>query len=56
MAGGNLATEDLLWLCRGSGIGTGIDIEATIATSRWLAGVLGHPLPAHVSRASDDGS
>ena len=56
MAGGNLATEDLLWLCRGSGIGTGIDLEATIATSRWLASVLGHQLPAHVSRASDDGA
>ncbi len=52
MAGGNLATEDLLWLCRGSGIETGVDLDATVATSRWLASELGHELPAHVSRAS----
>lgn len=51
MAGGNLATEDLLWLCRGSGIATGVDLDATVATSRWLAEQLGHDLPAHVSRA-----
>jgi hydroxymethylglutaryl-CoA lyase len=51
MAGGNLATEDLLWLCRGSGVETGVDIEATVATSTWLAKELGHELPAHVSRA-----
>ncbi len=51
MAGGNLATEDLLWLCRGSGIATGVDLDATIATARWLASELGHELPAHVSRA-----
>jgi hydroxymethylglutaryl-CoA lyase len=52
MAGGNLATEDLLWLCRGSGIATGVDLDAIVATARWLASELGHELPAHVSRAS----
>lgn len=51
MAGGNLATEDLLWMCRGTGIETGVDLDAIVATSRWLAGELGHELPAHVSRA-----
>jgi hydroxymethylglutaryl-CoA lyase len=51
MAGGNLATEDLLWLCRGSGIATGVDLDAIVATSAWLATELGHELPAHVSRA-----
>jgi hydroxymethylglutaryl-CoA lyase len=51
MAGGNLATEDLLWLCRGSGITTGVDLDAIVATSAWLASELGHELPAHVSRA-----
>lgn len=51
MAGGNLATEDLLWLCRGSGIATGVDLDKTVATSAWLAIALGHELPAHVSRA-----
>jgi hydroxymethylglutaryl-CoA lyase len=52
MAGGNLATEDLLWLCRGAGIATGVELDAIVATARWLASELGHELPAHVSRAS----
>ena len=52
MAGGNLATEDMLWLCRGAGIATGVDLDAIVATARWLASELGHELPAHVSRAS----
>src|SRR5439155_140288 len=37
MAGGNLATEDLLWLCRGGGIDTGVDLDSIVATSRWLS-------------------
>ena len=51
MAGGNLATEDLLWMCRGLGIATGIDLDKLVGTSRWLAEQLGRDLPAHVSRA-----
>ena len=51
MSGGNLATEDLLWLCRAEGIETGVDLDATAATARWLSAELGHELPAHVSRA-----
>ncbi len=51
MAGGNLATEDLLWLCQGSGIATGVNLGAIVSTARWLASELGHALPAHVSRA-----
>jgi hydroxymethylglutaryl-CoA lyase len=54
MAGGNLATEDLLWLCRGGGIATGVDLDATIATARWLGSALGRELPAHVSRARSE--
>ena len=54
MAGGNLATEDLLWMCKGTGIATGVDVAAIISTARWLSGELGHELPAHVSRASAD--
>ena len=56
MAGGNLATEDLLWLCRGEGIETGVDLDKIVATARWLASELGHELPAHVSRALGDRS
>jgi hydroxymethylglutaryl-CoA lyase len=51
MAGGNLATEDLLWMCRGLGVETGVDLDRLVATSRWLGEQLGRELPAHVSRA-----
>jgi hydroxymethylglutaryl-CoA lyase len=51
MAGGNLATEDLLWSCRGEGIETGVDLDAIVSTARWLSSELGRELPAHVSRA-----
>ena len=51
MAGGNLATEDLVWMCRGMKIETGVDLEKLVATSRWLGEQLGRELPAHVSRA-----
>jgi hydroxymethylglutaryl-CoA lyase len=51
MAGGNLATEDLAWMCRGMGIETGLDLDKLVATSHWLGEQLGRELPAHVSRA-----
>jgi hydroxymethylglutaryl-CoA lyase len=51
MAGGNLATEDLAWMCRGLGVATGIDIPSLVGASRWLGAQLGRDLPAHVSRA-----
>ena len=51
MAGGNLATEDLVWMCRGMNVETGVDLEKLVATSEWLGGQLGRVLPAHVSRA-----
>jgi hydroxymethylglutaryl-CoA lyase len=51
MAGGNLATEDLVWMCRGMGIETGVGLDKVVAASRWLGERLGRELPAHVSRA-----
>ena len=51
MAGGNLATEDLVWMCRGMTIETGLDLDKLVATSRWLGAELGRELPAHVSLA-----
>jgi hydroxymethylglutaryl-CoA lyase/(R)-citramalyl-CoA lyase len=52
-ATGNIATEDLVYLMRGLGIMTGIDLDALIATSQWLAGQLGKELPGMVARAGD---
>jgi isopropylmalate/homocitrate/citramalate synthase len=38
-ASGNLATEDLLYMLRGLSIETGIDLDAVVAASAFLAGV-----------------
>ncbi|MEO7002847.1 MAG: hydroxymethylglutaryl-CoA lyase [Ktedonobacterales bacterium] len=40
-ASGNLATEDLLYLLRGLGAETGVDLSAVVEASRFLAGVRG---------------
>ena len=50
-ATGNLATEDLVYMLDGLGIEHGVDLEALIATSRWLEGYLGRPGPSRVVRA-----
>ena len=47
-ATGNLATEDLVWMLHGLGIDTGVDLDALVATSTWMAGVLGRPSPSRV--------
>jgi isopropylmalate/homocitrate/citramalate synthase len=50
-ATGNIATEDLVYLLEGEGIETGVDLDALIGVSEWLAGVLGRTLPGYVYRA-----
>jgi isopropylmalate/homocitrate/citramalate synthase len=50
-ATGNIATEDLVYLLDGEGIATGIDLDALIAVSEWLEGVLGRRLEGYVYRA-----
>jgi hydroxymethylglutaryl-CoA lyase len=50
-ATGNLATEDLVWMLHGLGIETGVDLGTLVATSVWMAGVLGRPSPSGVVRA-----
>ncbi len=50
-ATGNLATEDLVWLLHGLGIETGVDLDALVATSVWMARHLGRPSPSAVVRA-----
>ncbi|HKY52269.1 MAG TPA: hydroxymethylglutaryl-CoA lyase [Candidatus Limnocylindria bacterium] len=51
MAAGNLATEDLVWMCRGLGIETGLDVTKLAETSAWMSGELGRELPGRVARA-----
>jgi hydroxymethylglutaryl-CoA lyase/(R)-citramalyl-CoA lyase len=50
-ATGNIATEDLVFLLQGEGVETDVDLDALIAVSAWLEGVLGRELPGQVYRA-----
>jgi hydroxymethylglutaryl-CoA lyase len=50
-ATGNLATEDLVWQLQGLGIDTGVDLEALVATTAWMAGHVGKPPASRVARA-----
>jgi hydroxymethylglutaryl-CoA lyase/(R)-citramalyl-CoA lyase len=50
-ATGNVATEDLVYLLEGEGVETGIDLDALVAVSQWLEGVLGRTLEGYVYRA-----
>ena len=52
-ATGNIATEDLVYLLRGLGVETGIDLDALIGCSRWLSEQLGKELPSMLARAGD---
>jgi len=50
-ATGNVATEDLVYMLEGDGVETGVDLDALIAISEWLEGVLGRPLEGQLYRA-----
>ena len=50
-ATGNVATEDLVYLLEGEGIGTGVDLDALVQVSAWLEGLLGRTLEGYVYRA-----
>ncbi len=50
-ATGNIPTEDLVYMLARMGIRTGVDLEALIATGRWLEGELGRPVPGALVKA-----
>jgi len=50
-ATGNIPTEDLVYMLARMGIRTGLDLEALIATGRWLEGELGRPVPGALVKA-----
>ena len=52
-ASGNIATEDLVYLLRDSGIGIDVDLDAAIAAARVARSVVGHDLPSALLRAGD---
>ena len=40
-----------MWLLRGAGVETGVDLDALVATSTWMAAQLGKPSPSRVVKA-----
>jgi len=52
-ATGNIATEDLVYMLRDSGIGVDVDLGAAIAAARIAQRVVGHQLPGALMRAGD---
>jgi isopropylmalate/homocitrate/citramalate synthase len=50
-ATGNIATEDLVYLLESEGVQTGVNLDALIAVSEWLEGLLGRRLEGYVYRA-----
>jgi hydroxymethylglutaryl-CoA lyase len=52
-ASGNIATEDLVYLLRDSGIHVDVDLPAAIAAARVAQDVVGHHLPGSLLRAGD---
>lgn len=50
-AAGNVATEDALYMLDRSGVVTGMDLDAAVASSAWLAGIMGKTLPSMVAKA-----
>ena len=52
-ASGNIATEDLTYLLRDSGIAVDVDLDAAIAAARVAQRAVGHDLPSALLRAGD---
>jgi hydroxymethylglutaryl-CoA lyase len=50
-ATGNIPTEDLLYMLTRMGVATGVDLDALIATGRWLQERLGHTVPGMLVKA-----
>jgi len=50
-ATGNIATEDLVYMLARGGFETGYDLDALIATARWIGEAIGRPAPSALSRA-----
>ncbi len=50
-ASGNVATEDLVWMLHRAGLDTGLNVEALIATARWIGEIIGKPPVSALTRA-----
>jgi len=50
-AAGNVATEDLVYMLHGMGVGTGIDLERLVEAARAAESIVGRKLPGKVHQA-----
>jgi hydroxymethylglutaryl-CoA lyase len=50
-AAGNVATEDLVYMLHGMGVGTGIDLERLVHAGKIAEEVVGRPLPGKVHQS-----
>lgn len=50
-ASGNVASEDVVYMLHGLGIGTGIDLDRLAETGRWLAALLGRETGSKAGKA-----
>jgi hydroxymethylglutaryl-CoA lyase len=50
-APGNIATEELVFLCEEMGVATGIDLDALIEAAKLAERIVGHPLPSNLLRS-----
>lgn len=50
-ASGNVASEDVLYMLNGLGIGTGVDLDRLVAAGAFISGHLGRPSASKVARA-----
>lgn len=50
-ASGNIATEELVYMLEGSGVDTGVDLDAVLAAAAVTERAVGHELPSSLYRA-----
>ena len=51
-ASGNVASEDVVYMLEGLGMGTGVDLDKLVETGRWLSALLGRASGSKVTVAS----
>ena len=53
-AAGNVASEDLLYMLKGLGVETGVDLQALVAAGHYISAFLDHPSGSRVAHALAD--
>src|SRR5690606_12705294 len=50
-ASGNVATEDVVYMLNGLGLGTGVDLDRLVDIGQWICSILGKPPASKAGRA-----